>query len=257
MATNTTNYNFKKPDESDFYSIQDQNGNWDKADAALKDVDTPTFEDYSGSMTVPDAATAINSIRSKGKLSTILSNMKAAFKGACLIGQIVNNCVTNNAKLPLSAAQGKALMDLYTQLNSDLRQNFIFDTPYSTAMLARSSDGKTIYRAQINNTSEFIIYRSVDGGSTWQEFSQPALKTDLSNQRRTITRVRVAITNGVGTYNVTQVGLSGGNCIPVIYSMSDGIFWSEVSVAIQNDLVVVGFSSGQSGWAEVNIFSFE
>ena len=198
MATNTTNYNFKKPDESDFYSVQDQNNNWDKADAALKDLDTPTFEDYSGSTTVPDAATAINNIKSKGKLSTILSNMKAAFKGACLIGQIVNNCVTNNAKLPLSAAQGKALMDLYTRLNSD-----------------------------------------------------------LSNQRRTITRVRVAITNGVGTYNVTQVGLSGGNCIPVIYSMSDGIFWSEVSVAIQNDLVVVGFSSGQSGWAEVNIFSFE
>lgn len=198
MATNTTNYNFKKPDESDFYSVQDQNNNWDKADAALKELDTPTFEDYSGSTTVPDAASAINSIRSKGKLSAILSNMKAAFKGACLIGQIVNNCVTNNAKLPLSAAQGKALMDLYTQLNSD-----------------------------------------------------------LSNQRRTITRVRVAITNGVGTYNVTQVGLSGGNCIPVIYSMSDGIFWSEVSVAIQNDLVVVGFSSGQSGWAEVNIFSFE
>ena len=28
MATNTTNYNFKKPDESDFYSVQDQNNNW-------------------------------------------------------------------------------------------------------------------------------------------------------------------------------------------------------------------------------------
>lgn len=125
MATNTTNYNFKKPDESDFYSVQDQNNNWDKADAALKDLDTPTFEDYSGSTTVPDAATAINNIRSKGKLSTILSNMKAAFKGACLIGQIVNNCVTNNAKLPLSAAQGKALMDLYTQLNSDLGKHII------------------------------------------------------------------------------------------------------------------------------------
>lgn len=120
MATNTTNYNFKKPDESDFYSVQDQNNNWDKADTALKNLDTPTFEDYSGSTTAPDAATAINNIKSKGKLSTILSNMKAAFKGACLIGQIVNNCVTNNAKLPLSAAQGKALMDLYTQLNSDL-----------------------------------------------------------------------------------------------------------------------------------------
>ena len=135
MATNTTNYNFKKPDESDFYSVQDQNNNWDKADAALKDLDTPTFEDYSGSTTVPDAATAINNIKSKGKLSTILSNMKAAFKGACLIGQIVNNCVTNNAKLPLSAAQGKALMDLYTQLNSDLTRKYItptFKTGYSS-----------------------------------------------------------------------------------------------------------------------------
>jgi hypothetical protein len=120
MATNTTNYNFKKPDESDFYSVQDQNNNWDKADAALKDLDTPTFEDYSGSTTVPDAATAIGNIKSKGKLSTTFSNIKAAFKGACLIGQIINNCVTNNAKLPLSAAQGKALMDLYTKLNSDL-----------------------------------------------------------------------------------------------------------------------------------------
>ena len=128
MATNTTNYNFKKPDESDFYSIQDQNNNWDKADAALKDLDTPTFEDYSGSTTVPDAATAINNIKSKGKLSTIVSNVKAAFKGACLIGQIVNNCVTNNAKLPLSAAQGKALMDLYTQLNSDLGVNLSYYT---------------------------------------------------------------------------------------------------------------------------------
>ena len=134
MATNTANYNFKKPDESDFYSVQDQNNNWDKADTALKNLDTPTFEDYSGSTTAPDAATAINNIKSKGKLSTILSNMKAAFKGACLIGQIVNNCVTNNAKLPLSAAQGKELMDLYTQLNSDLARKHItptFKTGYS------------------------------------------------------------------------------------------------------------------------------
>ncbi|MCQ5384260.1 hypothetical protein NO348_05470 [Hungatella hathewayi] len=141
MATNTTNYNFKKPDESDFYSVQDQNNNWDKADAALKDLDTPTFEDYSGSTTVPDAASAINSIRSKGKLSAILSNMKAAFKGACLIGQIVNNCVTNNAKLPLSAAQGKELMDLYTVLNSNLNfktvQNYEDNsTPNAHAKLA-------------------------------------------------------------------------------------------------------------------------
>ena len=35
-------------------------------------------------------------------------------------GQIVNNCVTDNAGLPLSAAQGKILKDLYTQLYSEM-----------------------------------------------------------------------------------------------------------------------------------------
>ena len=136
------------------------------------------------------------------------------------------------------------------------------------------NDNADITDAQLNTLAELVAARLLKTDLTNQIINDTTkaasaatvysvnkkaddLNSDLSNQRRTITRVRVAITNGVGTYNVTQVGLSGGNCIPVIYSMSDGIFWSEVSVAIQNDLVVVGFSSGQSGWAEVNIFSFE
>ena len=120
MATNTTNYGFKKPDESDFYDVADQNKNWDLADEALKNLDTPTFEQYTGSTAVPSATDAIDQIKSKGKLGTLLSNIKAAFKGACLIGHIVNNCVTDNAGLPLSAAQGKVLKDLYTQLYSEV-----------------------------------------------------------------------------------------------------------------------------------------
>lgn len=120
MATNTTNYGFKKPDESDFYDVADQNKNWDLADEALKNLDTPTFEDYTGSTAVPSATDAIDQIKSKGKLGTLLANIKAAFKGACLIGHIVNSCVSDRADLPLSAAQGKVLKDLYTQLYSDL-----------------------------------------------------------------------------------------------------------------------------------------
>lgn len=120
MATSTKNYNFKKPDESDFYDIADENKNWDLADEALKNLDTPTFEDYTGSTAVPAATDAINQMKSKRKLGVLLSNIKAAFKGACLIGHIVNNCVTDNAGLPLSAAQGKVLKDLYTQLYSDM-----------------------------------------------------------------------------------------------------------------------------------------
>lgn len=55
-----------------------------------------------------------------GKIAKFFGDIRNAATGACFIGQIVNNCVTNNAKLPLSAAQGKVLMDLYTVLNTKL-----------------------------------------------------------------------------------------------------------------------------------------
>lgn len=140
MATNTKNYNFKKPDESDFYDIQDQNGNWDIADEKMEELSAPTFEDYSGTTSVPEASTAIEAIKSKKKIPEILANIKAAFKGVCLLGHIVNNCVTDNAKLPLSAAQGKALMDQITKLNSEIGyiQNYDMDTLSSPSQLTHS-----------------------------------------------------------------------------------------------------------------------
>lgn len=42
MATTTTNYNLKKPAETDFYNIADSNGNWDILDTNLKRVDDAT-----------------------------------------------------------------------------------------------------------------------------------------------------------------------------------------------------------------------
>lgn len=120
MAVNTDNFGFKKPDESDFYDVQDQNGNWDIADQELEKLNSPTFEDYTEDTSVPEAVTAIEALKSKSKIGMLLSNIKAALKGACLIGHIVNNCVTDNPSLPLSAAQGKVLMDYYTKLYSDL-----------------------------------------------------------------------------------------------------------------------------------------
>ncbi|MFR1896895.1 hypothetical protein [Hungatella sp.] len=195
MATNTTNYNFKKPDESDFYSVQDQNNNWDKADTALKNLDTPTFEDYSGSTTAPDAATAINNIKSKGKLSTILSNMKAAFKGACLIGQIVNNCVTNNAKLPLSAAQGKALMDLYTQLNSDLTVKDV------TAHFYKNAPVSYVLAYKIGHMVQCIFTISA-GSSGWVEVAfcdddvRPLMDVPVYRARSTIADDNAIQVNG-------------------------------------------------------------
>lgn len=124
MAVNTDNFGFKKPDESDFYDVQDQNNNWDIADQELEKLNSPTFEDYTEDTSVPEAVTAIEALKSKSKIGMLLSNIKAAFKGACLIGHIVNNCVTDNPNLPLSAAQGKALQDQLATLNSNLISSY-------------------------------------------------------------------------------------------------------------------------------------
>ena len=53
-----------------------------------------------------------------GKVQKFFGDLRNWMTGVCLLGQIVNNCVTDNAKLPLSAAQGKVLMDLYNVLNT-------------------------------------------------------------------------------------------------------------------------------------------
>lgn len=54
-----------------------------------------------------------------GKVQKFFGDLRNWMTGVCLLGQIVNNCVTDNVKLPLSAAQGKVLMDLYNVLNTN------------------------------------------------------------------------------------------------------------------------------------------
>lgn len=63
-----------------------------------------------------------------GKIAKFFGDIRNTATGACFIGQIVNNCVTNRADLPLSAAQGKVLMDLYTVLNTNLISRSIVST---------------------------------------------------------------------------------------------------------------------------------
>lgn len=243
MATNTTNYDFKKPDESDFYDVADQNKNWDLADEALKNLDTPTFEDYTGSTAVPSATDAIDQIKSKGKLGTLLSNIKAAFKGACLIGHIVNNCVTDNVELPLSAAQGKVLKDLYTQLYSEMGTitNGIFISNQSLDIITKTgnycganiselvpyitpsswcgikayvqSDNAAFFHIITNNNIVINAYR--DGDGTYK-FYPLALKSDLDplfTSRGTLTIS--ADDAGIGCWRINSVNPVNG--------ISDGI----------------------------------
>lgn len=86
----------------------------------IKGVETPEF-DASGSVDgITGKTTLLASFVSKMPLIKFMRNVKAGFKLVSFVGDIVNNCVTDNANLPLSAAQGKALMDLYTVLNTKI-----------------------------------------------------------------------------------------------------------------------------------------
>lgn len=152
----TPNYNLKKPEGTDPVDIQDFNDNADLIDTALKKKAESSGGDIS-EMTVKtlDAITTEFPVPVAGeKPKTFLGKVKKFFEdtknwmtGVCLIGQIVNNCVTNNAKLPLSAAQGKVLMDLYTVLNTKITD---------TSRAANAANAKT----ELNGPLKIIAHGS-------------------------------------------------------------------------------------------------
>ena len=120
----TTNLKLKKPAGNEYISVGIINGNMDIIDTGMKEisdsVDAPEF-DASGTVGgITDKASLLASFVTKMPLVKFMRNVVAGFKLVLYAGQIVDNCVTNNAKLPLSAAQGKVLMDLYTVLNTKI-----------------------------------------------------------------------------------------------------------------------------------------
>ena len=153
----TPNYNLKKPEGADPVDIQDFNDNADAIDAALKkkaessggdisEMTVKTLDNITTDFPVPVAGEKPKTFL--GKVKKFFEDTKNWMTGVCLIGSIVNNCVTDNAKLPLSAAQGKALMDLYTVLNTNLK-----DIMNHT------------YRFSTQNTVKYISFNTVESGT--------------------------------------------------------------------------------------------
>ena len=115
MAETTEKYGLRTPSQNDFFDVKDVSENMEKLENALTEFDdSGTVEDIKS---FPDFLTKLVT---GNKLAVTIRNLKAGLQFVLHAGQIVNNCVTDNAGLPLSAAQGKVLKDLYTQLYSDL-----------------------------------------------------------------------------------------------------------------------------------------
>ena len=136
MATETTNFGFKKPAETDYYDVTVQNDNWDKADQEIKkrveeeggdiaDTKAVSFQDNSTSWPVPEAGETVKVIL--GKIKKHLEDLASWRPTVSLIANIVDNCTSTNTDKPLSAKQGKVLQDRITQVNSDLKMINLYD----------------------------------------------------------------------------------------------------------------------------------
>lgn len=89
-------------------------------DTEIEKITEPEFDD-SGEVTgITSFPTFLEKVKSKMNFFDFFKNLKAGLKFVLHTGQIVNNCVSDNAELPLSAMQGKVLMDLINQTNGNL-----------------------------------------------------------------------------------------------------------------------------------------
>lgn len=127
MATNTTNYNLKKPALTDFYDVADQNENMDLIDAAMKGLEDGKVAKVAGKSLstndfTTDEKTKLQNIAANAQVNIIetvkvngvaLTPTTKAVDVTVPAATVVNNTLTSTSTTAaLSAAQGKVLKDL-------------------------------------------------------------------------------------------------------------------------------------------------
>lgn len=149
--------------------IQDTEGPWDEVcwkrtdtleeigslNKELSKLERPEFDDSGEVEGITSFTNFLNSIVSKMPIITFFRNFKAGMKFVLHAGQLVTDCVTDRDDLPAAACTVKDLMDLYTQLNSDM------GTYYSLAEAIVIPIG-----ADLNDYYEFGNYVSMTGDIT-------------------------------------------------------------------------------------------
>ncbi len=162
----------------------------------IMDIETPEFDDSGTVEGISSFPSFLETMKSKMNFFQFFRNLKAGLQFVLHAGQIVNNCVTDNAGLPLSAAQGKALMDKYTQLYSDLNTTNnnlskklsvgnniasadltydVNDGRFGTLSM-RFSDGTINQLLLLDKTAAVTIFRN----NEWQEQYRFATTSDLN-----------------------------------------------------------------------------
>lgn len=131
----------------------------------IMDIETPEFDDSGTVEGISSFPSFLETMKSKMNFFQFFRNLKAGLQFVLHAGQIVNNCVTDNAGLPLSAAQGKALMDKYTQLYSEKITWCGSITDLST-LVSLSKQNKTVYIGYIDWRQTDILPSGSKSGTT-------------------------------------------------------------------------------------------
>ena len=202
----------------------------------IMDIETPEFDDSGTVEGISSFPSFLETMKSKMNFFQFFRNLKAGLQFVLHAGQIVNNCVTDNAGLPLSAAQGKVLKDLYTQLYSDLNTTnnnlsnsgipivkkitdlysiktsgfYYYDAGATNAPL--SSRGGMIIANYLSDSwislivvpyASSKIYTNTKYNNTWVGWAESATKDDLPN----IFTAQLGTSNLEGNHATTIKGL--------------------------------------------------
>lgn len=85
----------------------------------ILDIEYPVFDDTGEVEGIGSFPDFLATMVSKMDFFKFFRNLKAGLQFVLHAGELVNNCTSEAADLPLAAAQGKVLMDMVTKLNSD------------------------------------------------------------------------------------------------------------------------------------------
>lgn len=156
MATKTEIYELRKKEENDFYNVEDFNNNMDTLEKALTE-----FDDSGTAEGVTSFPEMLTKLVTGNKLAITLKNLKAGLQFVLHAGSIVNNCVTDNANLPVSAAMAKSLQDQINQANSNLEtlgtNKLNTDNHISKVVLNANNNGVTFTIDGVPYTSPIMV----------------------------------------------------------------------------------------------------
>ncbi|MEQ2383015.1 hypothetical protein WMO21_11745 [Lachnospiraceae bacterium CLA-AA-H58] len=140
----------------------------------IMDIESPEFDDSGTVEGISSFPSFLEAMKSKMNFFQFFRNLKAGLQFVLHTGQIVNNCVTDNSSLPLSAAQGKALMDKYTQLYSDMQAK---NSPYGNILAPGDASGL--------NVNGYLMSRfGLNGVPTSKKDDKYYIAVDANNKLR-------------------------------------------------------------------------